>query len=366
MIRELCRNCRVALGDKPGTKTVSYPEQETMATETQQAFNLHDEVQALQSCQDVASWRQRVDHNLQYFTREYIVEENITRYSYGLKRGQNGLPNQIYSVGYENDGDILNSFNKGIGIRTRAECIGFTKIEKTIFAGELDNNFFIWHSPPGKSEDGFKDHNFTFIGQVLESRVEVVALRNKLKSSAVVDFFNQYSDESEKLNEEVSAIDFLKHPVFVKGSKKFTSHMDIIRTLDPDRANIKEGSCRWLLDKLQPFREDILHSLEGGRLGEAAEGKIAHDNYALALIKGEAKEENQGYEKKSHWVSLGAPTLRGSCGFSGKIGGEAMTWNGAEEAYFECPKCQGNIPKGQGITVCPHCGARKEDYKNCD
>ena len=47
-----------------------------MAIETQQAFNLRDEIRALQSCSDVASWRIRVDNNLQYFTREYIVEEN--------------------------------------------------------------------------------------------------------------------------------------------------------------------------------------------------------------------------------------------------------------------------------------------------
>ncbi len=37
------------------------------------------------------------------------------------------------------------------------------------------------------------------------------------------------------------------------------------------------------------------------------------------------------------------------------------------EAYFDCPKCHGAIPSGRGITTCPHCGARKEDYNsNCD
>lgn len=337
-----------------------------MAIETQQAFNLQDEVRALNNCSDTASWRARVDSNLQYFTREYIVEENITHYSYGLKRGENGLPNQICSVGYEADGDILESFKKGLGVRARAECSGFTKIEEAVFTQELNNDFFVWHSPPGKAEDGFKDHNFTFIGQVLEDRIDVVALRNQLKSSAVVDFFNQYGEEPGRLSAEATDIDFLKHPVFVKGRERFTSHMDIIRALDPNRVNTKEGSCRWLLDKLQPFREDILQALENGRLAEAEQGKVAHDNFALALLRGEIKEENEGYAKKSHWASLGAPVLRGSCGFSGKIGGEAMTWLGAEEAYFECPKCQGKIPKGKGITTCPHCGARKEDYGKCD
>lgn len=36
------------------------------------------------------------------------------------------------------------------------------------------------------------------------------------------------------------------------------------------------------------------------------------------------------------------------------------------ESSYPCPKCGRGIPKGQGITVCPHCGARKEDYSHCD
>lgn len=35
------------------------------------------------------------------------------------------------------------------------------------------------------------------------------------------------------------------------------------------------------------------------------------------------------------------------------------------EKSFECPKCHKAIPSGLGITVCPHCGARKEDYGKC-
>jgi hypothetical protein len=32
------------------------------------------------------------------------------------------------------------------------------------------------------------------------------------------------------------------------------------------------------------------------------------------------------------------------------------------DGYFDCPRCSGPIPSGRGITSCPHCGARKEDY----
>ena len=37
----------------------------------------------------------------------------------------------------------------------------------------------------------------------------------------------------------------------------------------------------------------------------------------------------------------------------------------SQEHSFNCPRCQKVIPSGLGITVCPHCGARKEDYGKC-
>lgn len=35
--------------------------------------------------------------------------------------------------------------------------------------------------------------------------------------------------------------------------------------------------------------------------------------------------------------------------------------------YFDCPnpKCNKKIESGKGITTCPYCGARKEDYNRC-
>ena len=34
--------------------------------------------------------------------------------------------------------------------------------------------------------------------------------------------------------------------------------------------------------------------------------------------------------------------------------------------HFDCPRCKGPIPSGLGITVCPHCGAKKENYRKCN
>ncbi len=35
------------------------------------------------------------------------------------------------------------------------------------------------------------------------------------------------------------------------------------------------------------------------------------------------------------------------------------------ESSFSCPSCHEAIPSGHGIIICPHCGARKEDYRKC-
>lgn len=330
-----------------------------------EAFNLRHELLAKELNPSITSWRQRVDHNLQFFTREYIVEENISRYSYGLKRDHFGLPNQIYSIGYEADGDIKRSFEKGDGIRARAECIGFDYIEDRVFAGAANKDFFIWHSPPGRAEDGFGNHNFTFIGQVLEEKVEMVAYRNFVGAKEASRFLNQFLPEEKRLQEAPSDLEFLMNPVFIRGGERFITHHDIIRAFD-EKGNNKENSCRWLLDALQPLRNDVLEALEKGNLYEAELSKIAHDNFALGLLSGEIKAEvlsKPEYDRqKRKLIAQGAPILRGSCGFSGqKIGGEAMTWSGAQEQFFECPRCHGQIESGKGIEVCPHCGMRKED-----
>lgn len=61
----------------------------------------------------------------------------------------------------------------------------------------------------------------------------------------------------------------------------------------------------------------------------------------------------------------------GSCPESmGSKTGFGVFWGASsimEGSYFDCPRCTKPIPSGKGITTCPHCGVRKEDYGNrCD
>jgi hypothetical protein len=52
---------------------------------------------------------------------------------------------------------------------------------------------------------------------------------------------------------------------------------------------------------------------------------------------------------------------RGSRSAFGVMFGDSLN---ISEAFFDCPKCHRAIPSGKGITVCPHCGARKDECQS--
>ena len=69
---------------------------------------------------------------------------------------------------------------------------------------------------------------------------------------------------------------------------------------------------------------------------------------------------------------------KGSCGMSNQeaLGGFKKTSGifdtvfdnvatSNHESSFDCPRCHKPISSGFGITTCPHCGAKKEDYGKC-
>lgn len=95
------------------------------------------------------------------------------------------------------------------------------------------------------------------------------------------------------------------------------------------------------------------------------------NNYYRQILLGAIIE----HEAKSYGYQINPS---GSCGISnitalGMGSDQSFTpfdsffkGNWSTEKYFSCPRCQGKIPSGFGITVCPHCGARKDSYRTCD
>jgi hypothetical protein len=259
---------------------------------------------------------------------------------------------------------VINSFRKGTGERAAAELKGFERIEERVFEGKADTGFFVWVSPPGKKEDGFGSHNFTFIGHVLGDRVDMVAYRNWVSQKDNAKFLNKFLADNQQLGEVSSDLDFLANPVFLPKTETIENYHDIIKILDPGR-NTQENSCKWLLDRLQPFRKALLSALAMEDLLGAERAKNALDNYGLALLK----DQDRGVTNLEYWAMKPVVLLSGSCGFSSRRESKTVTtWLDSEKKYFQCPGCKGNIESGKGITVCPHCGVRKEDYRanSCD
>jgi hypothetical protein len=71
---------------------------ESQCGSANEALNFYSELQA-KKVLSAEEWQYRVEQNLQFYIREYLVEENITKYSYRLKRDSSGLPTQIYVPG---------------------------------------------------------------------------------------------------------------------------------------------------------------------------------------------------------------------------------------------------------------------------
>lgn len=331
-----------------------------------QAFDLEN-ILELKDDLPIDEWRNYTDILFQYYSREYILQENITHYHYGLKISKNGLPYEVFAPFAEYDGDVLESFKRRKGEREEAECRGFEIIEQKLFSGQGRNRFFVWISPPGRKEDGYDSHNFTFIGRWQEgnNKLDMVAYKNWLTPEKNARFLNTFLSKDQKLNEKSKDLDFLKTPVFLPGS--FSNYLEVIYKLDPERKDLKIENNSWFLDKLSLFRDEIIKALEKGDVDRAIALKNGHDNFALSLLNGGAK-----YSKNfDYWANLPTPALRGSCGFSTSFqeifsSPIQSSWLGIEQRYFDCPKCYKKIESGKGITTCLHCGAKKEDYKNCD
>ncbi|HLD41599.1 MAG TPA: hypothetical protein VJB06_01055 [archaeon] len=158
------------------------------------------------------------------------------------------------------------------------------------------------------------------------------------------------------LDKNSTAVDLLKNPIFL--SSDLNSYRDVIRSLDPSRGDLSPDNNMWFLQALEPFREDIINSLEVNNLYGAQIARRVHNNYALALLRG----DDQGILEKTYWESQPEVLLSGSCGFSG---GEsvASTYSGIEGKYFNCPRCERKLPYGRGIVVCIYCGLYKGNYQ---
>lgn len=125
---------------------------------------------------------------------------------------------------------------------------------------------------------------------------------------------------------------------------------------------IESGEDVELKKKREAMMDDVID-----RFGE--EVRVAKTSVEQILVGARIEQMVMGLG-----ISL---STRGDCGVLnstlmmrlpfGVSGSFDYVFTKSVEAYFDCPKCKGKIPSGKGIETCPHCGAKKKDYKsNCD
>lgn len=311
------------------------------------------------------------EEDLIYETKEYILKECVTKYHYGIRRDESGKAYEVYSPGREELGDVIKSFrgdfctdnSRVFGDREQAEYQGFQSIEEEIFSGRGSERFFVWVSMPGKKEDGYGDYSYTFIGQVLDDRLNMVAYRNNVKRSENINFLNKFLPEKQRLEISANAVDMLSKPVWLD---KYAHYTDIIRDLDSTYKNSDGKKEEDILEKLTPFRKAVVSAIEMGDLESFERAKRAHDNYALALFK-DKDQVNLGFDR---WASMAAVSFSGSCGKSGfknrerKFGG-GLTYLGMQESQYFCKKCPNCNTEINCVVLpgenCPAgCGAKRE------
>lgn len=148
---------------------------------------------------------------------------------------------------------------------------------------------------------------------------------------------------------------------FAKDLASFSTNRPLLFSIDQIRSNpliLNTKGINWtyLLEELIP---DL--SLENIRQHE--------DQGAKEEALSQAEELFRKIQAKSGRVdmSIMMGNFSSSCPVVfGRPTAFSLFYNFSEKEYFECPRCNGKIPSGKGYTVCPHCGARKEDYGSCD
>lgn len=198
-----------------------------------------------------------------------------------------------------------------------AESAAFQKIQK--WFSECEEGSVVWISPSNSRDVSTK---------IIISEIVDTSLNKRLRNRAVCLDLNHEEclllAKKIGLTDNISDSELASYPLF-----PHLSSQELVR----------------VLEEYTPRQADLIRSGED------------------FLIKERVKAE----------LALGYPVLIGpyapSCASGPSSAFNVMFGDSfnMSESFFDCPKCHGPIPSGRGITTCPHCKARKEDYQGgCD
>src|SRR3989344_4510818 len=311
---------------------------------------------------------------------EYRLGVKYDEFHYDFEHDtENGF---FLSSPHADPGPILNIYRKAITYREKrglpidrevAECLGFQKLQERLADAPV-GTLALWVSPPGSKRDGYVEHSFTFIAQVVEDseeekRLRIIPYRNELSIEEHKDYLKYFDEDAKNYNKD---IDFLTNPVVIEQSESIQTPDDIVSFIgEAEKFNIE-----WR-NKLTP----LIKSLIGGFIQlvreKASDKDLLKARYAIENFVLEEKDyildrdrssqlvfENQPREVFERYGNTTPPIVGGSCGASASRE-SSSTFNNVflkdryGEKTFECPEC-GKInirPKDQLLSNCQHCGS---------
>lgn len=286
----------------------------------------------------ISSWRDKLENQ---------IEEELA--SLGMET--NGIPDPYFFYG--NKGKLISpltnrpieeSIEKDSPLG-KLEDIAFKKIQK--WFSENNSGICLWISPP--SEEGKYPSLKIIIGEILAKGEQKILFNRSIKLDNITD-----KAECVKLAKEISgeASDspegLRQNPLFLN-KNRLENFLTILGKISQQAKYIENGSDIRIKNNMLVEAGEFLESVQ------YFQTKDAEFNYVYI---------NQELQQRG---ILGK--FQGSCGGSSTIDSAFNIFSqnslNLTESYFECPKCHHSIPAGRGITTCPHCGAKKEDYTSC-
>ncbi len=326
---------------------------------------------------------ENISDNIIRYLGEYRLGVKYDEFHYNLEQdAESG--DFFLSSPHADPGPILNIYRKAISYKKErglpvdrevAECLGFQKLQEGL-ADAQEGTLILWVSPPGSKADGYGDHSFTFIGQIVKDpegkkRLRIIPYRNVLSLEEHKNYLKYFNEDAQHYDKDT---DFLVNPVVIEQSEAIQTPDDIISFIgETERFNIE-----WR-NKLTP----LIMPLVGGFIQlvreNASDQQLLRARYAIEnLVLGE-KDYILGKKAKSHIVfeqspnvifdkygDVAPPIVYGSCGASAS-GESSSTFNNVflKDKYgsrtFSCPECgKTNIrPENELLFNCQHCGSDK-------
>ena len=313
---------------------------------------------------------QETRNNILRYLGEYRLAVKFDEFFYRVGVGPTGEKFLAASV----EEPISQRFKKAISQKEKegkssrreiAECLGFEKIEKAFLSGE--DFLFLWISPPGRSENGYGDYSFTFVGEIKDNKIRVVPYRNKLPLNQHREVASIFSKDTENLKID---LDFLANPIFIQKKELKSAEDLLLRIGEKERIDLSwrprlEARVEVLTDEFIGAVKRNAPDFELDRIKRAIENFTIDKKTEIITGNLSTSVFDAGHLIDAYG-SYVPPVAAGSCGSSSSTLSEFHSSLNLEndkygERTFDCPKCgKTNIrPKDELTKNCQHCGSSK-------